>query len=307
MPRLRLARRATVKMSAELGPAVVRVDPAPAAVDEPEHGGPGVARLGCWRLAHATALTAAAEGLSRNHREFQHARTDVSRRRSSGAILCGMPHRNRVTPFGEIVAIPERGTLMGNRGVIHADDGSHRREWQVRRWIACRLEFKGRRRAVRQPRPLDRAVLPRRGDRARRRPPPVRRVPARGLPALAGGLAGRRRARRRDGPRPARRPARRQGQAHLRGAARRAARRRDRGARRRGVPGGRRARCGAWSAAGYGRRGAGRSGRACDACSHRAPRSPRSPAATRSRCTRPFPDLSIPSARPIPCVVGGHR
>jgi hypothetical protein len=63
-----------------------------------------------------------------------------------------MPHRNRVTPYGEIVAIPERGTLMGNRGVIHADDGTHKREWQVRRWIACRLEFKGRRRPVRQPR-----------------------------------------------------------------------------------------------------------------------------------------------------------
>jgi hypothetical protein len=63
-----------------------------------------------------------------------------------------MPLRNRVTPYGEIVAIPERGTLMGNRGVIHADDGSHRREWQVRRWIACRLEFKGRKRPVRQPR-----------------------------------------------------------------------------------------------------------------------------------------------------------
>jgi len=63
-----------------------------------------------------------------------------------------MPLRNRVTPYGEIVAIPERGTLMGNRGVIHADDGSHRREWQVRRWIACRVEFKGRRRPVRQPR-----------------------------------------------------------------------------------------------------------------------------------------------------------
>jgi hypothetical protein len=63
-----------------------------------------------------------------------------------------MPHRNRVTPYGEIVAIPDRGTLMGNRGVIHADDGTHKREWQVRRWIACRLEFKGRRRPVRQPR-----------------------------------------------------------------------------------------------------------------------------------------------------------
>ncbi len=63
-----------------------------------------------------------------------------------------MPHRNRVTPFGEIVALPERGTLMGNRGVLLGDDGSHRREWQVRRWIACRLEFKGRRRAIHQPR-----------------------------------------------------------------------------------------------------------------------------------------------------------
>ena len=63
-----------------------------------------------------------------------------------------VPLRNRVTPYGEIVAIPERGTLMGNRGVMHADDGEHVRDWQVRRWIACRLEFKGRRRAVRQPR-----------------------------------------------------------------------------------------------------------------------------------------------------------
>jgi hypothetical protein len=41
---------------------------------------------------------------------------------------------------------------MGNRGVIHRDDGEQVREWQVKRWIACRLEFKGRRRAVRQPR-----------------------------------------------------------------------------------------------------------------------------------------------------------
>ena len=63
-----------------------------------------------------------------------------------------MALRNRVTPRGEIVAVNERGTLMGNRGVLHGDDGEHRRDWQVRRWIACRLEFKGRRRALRQPR-----------------------------------------------------------------------------------------------------------------------------------------------------------
>ncbi len=62
-----------------------------------------------------------------------------------------MPHRNRVTPYGEIVAIPDRGTLMGNRGVLHGEDGEHRRDWQVRRWIACRLEFKGRHREIRRP------------------------------------------------------------------------------------------------------------------------------------------------------------
>jgi hypothetical protein len=62
------------------------------------------------------------------------------------------PHRNRVAPTGEIVETPHRGTLMGNRGVIHAEDGTIVREWQVRRWIACRLEFKGRHREILQPR-----------------------------------------------------------------------------------------------------------------------------------------------------------
>ena len=63
-----------------------------------------------------------------------------------------MPLRNRVTPQGEIVATPQRGTLMGNRGVIHDDSGTIVRRWQVRRWIACRLEFRGRHRELLQPR-----------------------------------------------------------------------------------------------------------------------------------------------------------
>jgi hypothetical protein len=62
-----------------------------------------------------------------------------------------MPLRNRVTPFGEIIATPERGTLFGNRGVLHDTDGTLRRDWQVRRWIACRLEFRGRHRELLQP------------------------------------------------------------------------------------------------------------------------------------------------------------
>jgi hypothetical protein len=62
-----------------------------------------------------------------------------------------VPRRNRVTPFGEIIATEARGLLYGNRGVLHEDDGTLVRSWQVRRWIACLLEFKGRRRPLMRP------------------------------------------------------------------------------------------------------------------------------------------------------------
>ena len=58
-----------------------------------------------------------------------------------------MPFQNRVTPLGELVATPERGLIYGNRGRLHDDDGQIRRPWQLRRWISCRLEFRGRYRA----------------------------------------------------------------------------------------------------------------------------------------------------------------
>jgi len=54
-----------------------------------------------------------------------------------------MPLQNRVTPLGELVAHPGRGLVYGNRGCLHDADGSIRRRWATRRWIACRLEFKG--------------------------------------------------------------------------------------------------------------------------------------------------------------------
>jgi hypothetical protein len=53
-----------------------------------------------------------------------------------------MPERNRVTPFGEIVAIEQRGLFMGNRGSIHRGR-TIVRPWQVRRWITCELEHRG--------------------------------------------------------------------------------------------------------------------------------------------------------------------
>ncbi len=58
-----------------------------------------------------------------------------------------MPFQNRVTPLGELIATPERGLVYGNRGRLHDADGQIRREWQLKRWISCRLEFGGRSRA----------------------------------------------------------------------------------------------------------------------------------------------------------------
>lgn len=64
-----------------------------------------------------------------------------------------MPLQNRVTPFGDIVARPARGTMMGNRGGrFHgADKSLHARRWASRQWICCLLAFKRRRREVMAP------------------------------------------------------------------------------------------------------------------------------------------------------------
>jgi hypothetical protein len=61
-----------------------------------------------------------------------------------------MPLQNRVDPWGNLVASPAKGTLMGNRGGrIHRDDQTlGRRRWASHRWIACEMQFKGRHRAV---------------------------------------------------------------------------------------------------------------------------------------------------------------
>jgi hypothetical protein len=63
-----------------------------------------------------------------------------------------VPLQNRVTPLGELIAHPARGLVYGNRGCLHDDAGRIRRRYAVKRWIACRLEFKGwRRKALLQP------------------------------------------------------------------------------------------------------------------------------------------------------------
>ena len=63
-----------------------------------------------------------------------------------------MALQNRVTPLGELIAHPARGLVYGNRGCIHDDRGRIRNRYPTKRWIACRLEFKGwQRKALLQP------------------------------------------------------------------------------------------------------------------------------------------------------------
>ena len=63
-----------------------------------------------------------------------------------------MALQNRVTPFGDIVATPARGTMMGNRGILHDDDRRlGRRHWAHNNWVNCVLSFHGRRRTVMTP------------------------------------------------------------------------------------------------------------------------------------------------------------
>ena len=53
------------------------------------------------------------------------------------------PARNRVTPTGEIVAVPLRGAWTGNRGILHAGEQIVRSH-AGNLWITCALEFRGR-------------------------------------------------------------------------------------------------------------------------------------------------------------------
>jgi hypothetical protein len=61
-----------------------------------------------------------------------------------------MPLQNRVTPFGDIVAIAQRGLFTGNRGIIHdpATKTLLKKRWASKAWLICVCEYKGKRREV---------------------------------------------------------------------------------------------------------------------------------------------------------------
>lgn len=62
-----------------------------------------------------------------------------------------MAKRNRVTPFGDIISVQARGTLMGNRGCLHDANGNITKQSARRAWVTCLLEFNGRQRRVMSP------------------------------------------------------------------------------------------------------------------------------------------------------------
>src|SRR5262245_18907790 len=75
------------------------------------------------------------------------ARTDTMRRPLPEGRRV-MPLQDRVDPFGDIHDVPERGLLMGNRGIIHDPDTKTllKKRWALKAWIICVCEFKGNRR-----------------------------------------------------------------------------------------------------------------------------------------------------------------
>ncbi|KQU94757.1 hypothetical protein ASD00_22995 [Ensifer sp. Root31] len=60
------------------------------------------------------------------------------------------PLQNRVTPFGDIIAIAQRGLFIGNRGIIHDPETKTllRRRWTSKAWLICTCEYGDRRRDV---------------------------------------------------------------------------------------------------------------------------------------------------------------
>ncbi|MFN2471231.1 MAG: hypothetical protein ABR583_09655 [Gaiellaceae bacterium] len=54
-----------------------------------------------------------------------------------------MPLQNRVTPLGDLIADSGRGLAYGNRGCLHDETGRIIRRYNGKRWIVCRLRFRG--------------------------------------------------------------------------------------------------------------------------------------------------------------------
>lgn len=59
-----------------------------------------------------------------------------------------MTLQNRVDPWGRLVADPGRGTMTGNRGILHDEHRAVVRQHTSNAWITCELHWRNRRRPV---------------------------------------------------------------------------------------------------------------------------------------------------------------
>lgn len=62
-----------------------------------------------------------------------------------------MTLRNRVDPWGNIHAVAARGSLLGNRGILHDESRQIVRQYQHQSWVTCKLSFKNRKRKIMSP------------------------------------------------------------------------------------------------------------------------------------------------------------
>ncbi|MEP6674917.1 MAG: hypothetical protein ABJA78_07170 [Ferruginibacter sp.] len=56
--------------------------------------------------------------------------------------------QNRVDPYGNIIHTNARGAWMGNRGILHNEQKELIRDFKLKAWLICKLEFNERKREV---------------------------------------------------------------------------------------------------------------------------------------------------------------
>jgi hypothetical protein len=56
--------------------------------------------------------------------------------------------QNRVDPWGQLHSVPDRGTLMGNRGILHNEAREIVRPWARKPWVSCLLSYKSEKREL---------------------------------------------------------------------------------------------------------------------------------------------------------------
>jgi hypothetical protein len=59
-----------------------------------------------------------------------------------------MPLQNRVDPWGRLHAVSSKGSLLGNRGILHNANREIIAPWKHKAWVTCALTFGNRRREI---------------------------------------------------------------------------------------------------------------------------------------------------------------